>query len=93
MGKLRINFSVVSAPLAILQIEVASSQVTDCLTTIQILLHVIEVSKQYNGFTIATEEALVPKTDEEHPFASGCYLKFESSADAIKFLDSIDPSI
>ena len=92
MSELRLKCSVVSKLNIILQVEVATNQLTDYATSIRMLLRVIEISKYFDGFTIPTEEALVPETDENFPFATACYLKFENHRGAIAFIESIDPS-
>lgn len=92
MKELRISCKVVSKAQIILQIEIATSKITDYETPMKLLFKVIELSEQFNGFTITTEEALVPETDEDYPFATGCYLKFETHAGALEFVESIDPS-
>ncbi|MBO6233738.1 MAG: hypothetical protein J6N78_06795 [Clostridia bacterium] len=92
MKELRIKCSVVSNVQIILKVEIATNEITDYKTPMKLILQVIELSKLHKGFTINTEEAIVVETDEEYPFATGCYLKFETHTDALGFVESIDPS-
>ena len=92
MSELRLKCTVVSKMNVILQVEVATNQLADYTTSLRMLLRVIEISKYFDGFTIPTEKALVPETDENFPFATACYLKFENHKGAIAFIESIDPS-
>ncbi|MBO4293722.1 MAG: hypothetical protein J5881_04990 [Clostridia bacterium] len=95
MGNYRILIRPVMYELHIFKLEVGVENVWDLKKAIDLVLKAIEVCCCYKGFIYSPEESfpcIEPNVDEEYPIASGCFIRFISHEDALRFIKNIDPN-